>query len=371
MTSPIRKLTLVTALAFAAVPAAAAPARAATGMEVAIQDDKVLVEQAYLGRTKGFQLADQLHATWIKVNVSWANSVNARTSKTKPSTVKYDFSSFDTFVLAARSAGFQVEMSLTGPDAPAWATGDKKLGHYKPNPKLYAEFATAFAQHFKGLVTRYSIWNEPNHIGWLTPLKSQPSLYRQLYTKGYAAAKAVDPDAQVLIGETAPYAARKGSAMPPLEFLRGFTKSGSLTADGYAHHPYDFDHKPTFKFPGADNVTLSGLSKLTKALNTLASQGKLADPSGDPLDLYLTEYGYFASGKRKTPENTRAQYIAQAFGIALKNSRVRQMLQFLLATPPKKYLFFDTSIVSRSGSKTKTFNALKTWADQNLGKLAQ
>ena len=35
-----------------------------------------------------------------------------------------------------------------------------------------------------------------------------------------------------------------------------FTQShcGGLKADGYAHHPYDFDHQPTYKFPGNDNV---------------------------------------------------------------------------------------------------------------------
>src|SRR3712207_8647999 len=48
------------------------------------------------------------------------------------------------------------------------------------------EFVTAVVSHFGSNVTRYSIWNEPNHTGWLAPLKSQPSLYRSLYSAGYS-----------------------------------------------------------------------------------------------------------------------------------------------------------------------------------------
>ena len=42
--------------------------------------------------------------------------------------------------------------------------------------------------HFRGLIDRYSIWNEPNYVGWIAPLSSGPKIYRALYTAGYAAA---------------------------------------------------------------------------------------------------------------------------------------------------------------------------------------
>jgi hypothetical protein len=305
------------------------------------------------------------------VNVPWASVVGSKTAKarSKPANVRYDFTAYDTLINAANANGVKLELSLTG-SAPAYATGNKKVGPNKPNAKLFREFVEAAVNHFRGSVTRYSIWNEPNHTGWLAPLKSQASLYRSLYTTGYNAIKALDPSAQVLIGETAPYASNKKVAQPPLTFLRALTRSGSLKADGYAHHPYDLQgHAPNYNFPGKDNVTIGTLSRLTRVLNSLASSNKLETPDGRPLNLYLTEFGYLRSGRKKVKEATRAKWLRQAYDIALKNSRVKQMLHFLVAQPAKKYLFFDTSLTSRSGSKTASFRALADWASDNATKV--
>ena len=68
-------------------------------------------------------------------------------------------------------------------------------------------------------------------------------------------------------------------------------------ADGYAHHPYDFANPPAAPYPGADNVTMGTLGRLTTALDRLAAAKALRTPDGKPLDVYLTEFGYFASGR--------------------------------------------------------------------------
>jgi hypothetical protein len=306
------------------------------------------------------------------VNLGWSAvmPLSQARAKSKPSSVRYDFTAYDSLINAARAQGFQIEVGLTGA-APAWATGDKKIGPNKPNSSRFAEFVREAVTHFGGNVTRYSIWNEPNHVGWIAPLKSQASLYRKLYVAGYNAIKKANPPALVLIGETAPYASRATTATPPLKFLRDLTKSGSLKADGYAHHPYDLQgHAPSYKFPGNDNVTIGTLGRLTKALDGLASRGKLSTPGGQPLDVYLTEFGYLRSGRFAVKEATRAKWVRQAYDIALKNPRVKQMLHFLLAEPASKYKFFDTSITSRSGGKTATFKALAKWANDNAAKIA-
>jgi hypothetical protein len=242
--------------------------------------------------------------------------------------------------------------------------------------KYFGEFAQRVAQQYGAVVDRFSIWNEPNYFGWLAPLGSAPKLYRAMYVEGYQAIKAAAPGAQVLIAETSPYAIPR-RATAPLAFLRGMTCSnrsftsarcGGLKADGYAHHPYDFDHKPSFNFPGSDNATINTLGRLTTALDKLAAAGGLKTPGGKALDLYLTEYGYFRSGKRRVPESRRAKYLVQGFQIAQGNPRVREMLQYLLAQPAKKYRFFDTSILSNRGKSTKSFSALKKWAGGALSR---
>jgi hypothetical protein len=346
-------------------------ASAAKGMELAVQDDAVFVNGLYSGGRIGFKLADGLNASWVRANVSWAYVVGRDARKKKaPKHITYNWTGYDNVVQFAASRGMRVQLALAGP-APAWATGDHKVGHLKPKAGPFKAFAQAAAEHFRGRVTRYSIWNEPNYVGWITPLNSAARSYRGLYTRGYAAIKKVDPNAQVLFGETAPYAL-KNRATAPLKFVRDVTcatpnyrkarSCGTLKTDGFAHHPYDFDHPPTFRYPGADNVTLGTLDRLTSALGKLRKARLLTTPTGGVPDLYLTEYGYFARGKRRVSASKQGSYLVKAFTMAQKNPRVKQMLQYLLVQPTTKYSSFDTSIASRSGHPTAAYKKLAAWA---------
>ena len=98
----------------------------------------------------------------------------------------YDFSVFDRLIDRAAAAGIRVHVSLTGP-APRWANarhyGERKAW-FKPSATEFGKFASVAAQHFKGRVDRYSIWNEPNWKTWLGPLKSGPALYRNTLQGG-------------------------------------------------------------------------------------------------------------------------------------------------------------------------------------------
>ena len=204
--------------------------------------------------------------------------------------------------------------------------------------------------------------------------------YRSLYTRGYAAIKKADRRAKVLIGETAP-TERKGSSTAPLAFLRKVACVNTkykrvahcpkLKADGYAHHPYDFSHAPNFKYPGADNVTLGTMSRLTKALDKLRKSGALRTPSGGRMPVYLTEYGYFATGHRALKPKTRVRYLQQAYSIALKNSRIKSQLQYLLVSPPRNSssAFFNLALLTTSGKKYPQFGGLQRWFKANRGKV--
>jgi hypothetical protein len=160
--------------------------------------------------------------------------------------------------------------------------------------------------------------------------------------------------------------------MAPLKFLRGVTcaktnykrarKCATLKTDGFAHHPYDFRHKVTYKYPGKDNVTLATLGRLTSALTKLRNAKLLTTPSGGVPPVYLTEYGYLASGRYKLSESKRGSYLVQAFNLALKNPHVKQMLQFVLIKPSSKYIFFDTSLASRAGKPGGAYKKLAAWA---------
>jgi hypothetical protein len=370
--TPRSQLSLALVIACLLLAAAAPGAFAAPGMEVAVQDDAALVHElpspAY--REKGLALAAGLNATWIRANVNWAYVVGSAAKKKKaPKNIAYNWSGYDRLVDDAAARGIHVQLALTGP-APAYATGNRKIGAYKPKAAAFGTFARTAAEHFAGRVSRYSIWNEPNYVSWIAPLASGARVYRGLYVAAYSAIKKVDPAAEVLIAETSPYALKK-RATAPLKFLRDLTcanarykkakSCGTLKTDGFAHHPYDFDHKPTYKYPGKDNVTLATLSRLTTALGKLKKAKLLTTPTGGVPYLYLTEYGYFASGKRKVSASKQAKYLVQAFTIAQKNRRVKQMLQYLLVQPGKKYRFFDTSVSSTRAKPTSAYKKLAAW----------
>jgi hypothetical protein len=360
--------------------------RAARSMELAIQDDAVFVEGKYRswGGDKPFDFAHGLGITRQRVNMLWTYTLPASqyNARRKPAVLNYDFSRFDQLIDRAAEHGVRVQLSLTGP-APRWANAKRATAHrawFKPNPTEFGKFAAVAAEHFKGRVDRYSIWNEPNWKTWLGPLESGPALYRQLYVKGYAAIKKADPDAKVLIGETAPFS-RPGFSTSPLAFLRAVTcvnkkykrtrSCPKLSADGYAHHPYDFAHAPNFQYPGADNVTIGTLSRLTRALDRLSRAGVLRMNGGGRMPLYLTEYGYFASGHRALSKTLRSRYLQQAYSIALANPRVKSQLQYLLVSPPRnqRASFFDLGLVTTGGKRNVGYNALKRWYGAHRGKV--
>jgi cellulase (glycosyl hydrolase family 5) len=358
--------------------------RAARGMELALQDDATfLVGGKRVPREKAFAYARQIGVTRLRVNVLWAYTMppGFYEARRKPSNIPYLFNQIDDLVDEAADNGIRVHLSLTGP-APRWARPKPRIQQawYKPNAREFGKWAGVVADHFAGRVDRYSIWNEPNWKTWLGPLKSAPGLYRSLYSRGYTAIKKADPRAKVLIGETAP-AERKGLSTAPLAFLRKVLCVNSkyrrvahcpkLKADGYAHHPYDFRHAPNFKYPGDDNVTLGTLSRLTKALDKLSRSGALRHNGGGRMPVYLTEYGYFASGHRALPAKKRVRYLQQAYSIALKNPRVKSQLQYLLVSPPRNSAsaFFNLALLNTRGGKLPQYNGLVRWFRANRGKV--
>jgi hypothetical protein len=380
--------TLLAAIAAAAAIVACclmAPgdAKAARGMELAIQDDSLFVQgrRGWSG-DKAFDYARALGVTRIRANLIWTYTMspNQWGARNKPQTVYYDFSEMDALIDRAAQNGIRVHLSLTGP-APRWANARKAApsrAWYKPNATEFGKWSAVVAQHFAGRVDRYSVWNEPNWKTWLGPLKAAPSIYRSMYSKAYSAIKKADPRAKVLIGETSPYA-RRGFSTAPLAFLRAVTcvntsyrrtrSCPKLRADGYAHHPYDFAHAPAFQYPGADNVTIGTLPRLTRALDRLSRSGALRFNGGGRMPLYLTEYGYFASGKRALAARTATRYLQQAYSIALRNRRVKSQLHYLLTTISGRSSSFNTGIVKPSGKRLPQYKGLQRWYRGNRGRV--
>jgi polysaccharide biosynthesis protein PslG len=372
--------------ALAAVPAGAAKRAQSQPLEIGLQDDQVFVAQNLLTPQMGYDLAKQLDVSRLRVNLGWAGVVgDTANDRSVPRPVPYDWSNVDRAIDQAAANGQRVQLTLLGP-VPAWASARHgKPSNYKPNPLLFAQFARAAAKHFKGRVDRYSIWNEPNYSSWLNPHVSAPQQYRALYIGAYKGIKRVDPNAQVLLGETSPIG-RSGVASSPLTFLRQITCSKPdysaarrcppLRTDGYAHHPYTLLSGTAYGpyFPGltSDDVTTGSLVRLDQALDKLQKRRALINtgggtsPTRSPLNLYLTEYGFYARGKTTAstlPETQRAAYLRKGFQLALKDPRVKLVVQYLLA-PQSPLYSFDTSLVDKQGQPDLAFQSLAAWVQQ-------
>jgi hypothetical protein len=375
-----RLVAIVTALASLAV---AAPASADRALEIAIQDDPVFLHRHYYDRDRALAQAREMGVTRLRVHVGWAAVLGEQAKqRTAPSPLVYDFSAHDDLIDAAAAHGIRVQLNFV-PHAPAFATGDRKVGVERPNPRMYGQFVRAAMQHFKGRVDRVGHWNEPNHVGWLTPQKTAATQYRALYREGYKAVRKVDRKAKQLIGELVPY--HNGSrSSSPLSFLRDLTctrigakrpgqagfrlrKKGScsgLRADGLAHHPYEYRGPPESSYPGTDNVTIGTLDRLSSTLHELSRLRALATPKLRQVDIYLTEFGYFGSGRNSHPDIRRASYLRRAFQIGVDDPSVRQVLQYLLVRPPRKYpgAFFDMAVVNMNGTPMEPFKQLARWS---------
>ena len=324
----------------------------ASAMEFALQDDNVFVDQHGYSRQRALERAVALGATRIRVNVLWSR-VLVRGGPRRP---VYDFSRIDALQAAAAARGIRLQLTIAGP-APKWATADHRVGNVAPDPGKYAAFVRAVVRHFAGRVDRYSIWNEPNWSTWLSPVPRAASIYRALYRAGYAAVKRVDPTAQVLIGELAPTG--EGRAIAPLRFLRQLTPRGAapLEADGFALHPYQLTSAPTIAAGGPDDASIGTLRRLESALDALARRHALATPSGRPLDLYLTEFGYLTVGHRAQRPAVRAAWLASAIRIARRDRRVRELLQYELIDPPAAARW-HSALLDRLGHPLSTYGAL-------------
>ena len=186
-------------------------------------------------------------------------------------------------------------------------------------------------------VSMWSLWNEPNQGGWLSPQwengrPASPALFRKLYQNGYAGLVATGHRADndiILLGETAPLGsdAKTGkSPMRPKQFIRElFTGDlgAGLQATGYAHHPYTKNVSPLSRDPHPDSLTMANISELGDLLDEMAaaSGGKIA--AGMPL--YMTEYGFETNPPDPfsgVPYDLQAKYNTLGEYLAYLNPRI-------------------------------------------------
>ncbi len=283
---------------------------------------------------------------------------------------------------------------------------------YKPNAREFYKFATAVGRRYNGTysdenedgsklpaVRFWSIYNEPNQPGWLTPqwdgnTPAAPQLYRNLWYYGRSALDQTGhKDDVVLIGETAPLGNKHVSDVSPIHpklFMREFfcTDAAGTPLRGssasrrncstlkkitpfrytaWAHHPYTKKLAPTKKDSDRDSITMANIGELP----ALLARTKVEKAGLAALNLAaLTEFGYESNPPDPYSGVSLAQqaeYINTGDYLAYKEPLVISNTQFQLKDVPlvkkakgkAKYFTYQSGLFTTKGKPKPAATAYK------------
>jgi hypothetical protein len=371
---------------------ALAPASAhANDQQLSIMmDDDLLLYRGDNVRDEAMKRMKNLGVDYVRVTVLWevaahqARSTRKRKRKFRaenPATYPiHNWDRYDRLVEAGRTLGVGVYFNVTGP-GPRWAHAKPPRRErsnrrtWKPKAREFHKFVKALGRRYDGTyrdendnhhilprVGFWSLWNEPNQGGWLTPQyergrPSSPRLYRELWYHGRAALTDTGHGGDVILaGETAPLGSNGNTArspMRPKRFIRElacvdsrgrsyrgsaarvrgcslWSKLQQMRYTAWAHHPYTKDLAPTRRDSNKDSITMANIGELTGLLDQLAAKRGFFPPLNNSV---LTEFGYETDPPDRhsgLPLEAQARYLNIGDYLAYKNPRVFGNTQFLL-----------------------------------------
>lgn len=154
---------------------------------------------------------------------------------------------YDHIVDLSEQYGLEIIARLSNPPAWSRAAGDT-LGPFAPPDDFddFANYATAVAEHYKGRVKYYQVWNEPNIYPEWGEHAVDPEAYTDLLCRAYAALKTVDPDIVVISGALAPTVALSERDVSDFIFLQRMYDAGAGACfDVLAMQGYGLNSGPT------------------------------------------------------------------------------------------------------------------------------
>ncbi len=160
---------------------------------------------------------------------------------------------YDRIVALAARHGLRIQARLSNP--PAWAHASPEIGNFAPPDSVedYVSYAVATAERYRGRITHYQIWNEPNIYPEWGEQAVDPEAYTEMLCRTYAALKAVDPSIVVISGALAPTSELSGRNLSDFVFLQRMYDAGAsrcfdvLSIQGYGlfSGPTDRRMRPT------------------------------------------------------------------------------------------------------------------------------
>jgi hypothetical protein len=382
----------------------AAPAAASRNQESIFEDEHQLLELGPGVANASLNDITSLGADSIRSLVLWSRVAPA--GKRRPAGFKaadphaYPPSAWDPYddlVRGAGARGLSVILSPSTP-MPKWASRcRKKKPTCKPDPKAYRAFVTALGVRYSGAyadenqgggvlprVTRWSLLNEPNQPGWLTPqyertkghvVATAAVVYRALARAGIAGLRASGHGRdQILLGETAPIGRTSGSLakrpIPPVQFLRalfclsprhgpGCRHFKKLAVSGFAHHPYQRggSRPPAAKPQSSGEIVISSASRLRRVLDQAGRARRIPRR----LPVFYTEFGFQTNPPDRifgVRVGLQPGYINHSDWIAYRDPRVKSVSQYKLVDEAS-LASFQSGLRFVDGRAKPAYNAYK------------
>lgn len=378
--------------------ALAAPSQAARNIDIGFADALYGVP----GKSETeYDLTETTNADIIRVNMYWSLVAPTQPASPRdPSDPAYDWSSFDTAITGAKARGFDVELTVTA--APAWAEGPNRptdleefpSGSWRPDADKFGDFARALAVRYSGTyseggetlpeVEYFEAWNEPNLSTYITPQwtgkqNTASDIFAKLLDEFYGEVKAVNPEAQVVVGGTAPYGDPPGgpNRTQPIRFYQELlclnTKNkkaecpnGAPTSPRFdiaAHHPINREDPPTAKAQNKGDVEVADFKSLVKVVRAAEKQGTTATPGKH--DVWANEVWWQTNPPDKQEGvslKTHARWTAQAIYLLWKQGATNvTFLQFRDAKYKKgefTLASYQTGVYTYNGKRKLTADAV-------------
>jgi Carbohydrate family 9 binding domain-like/Cellulase (glycosyl hydrolase family 5) len=170
---------------------------------------------------------------------------------------------------------------------------DDGLGpHTEEGRAAFTRYCEFMAQETLGRVQYFEIWNEPNAAGFWPP-EPNPEDYAALVAMVSQAIRDVNPEAVIIAGST--------SGTDEEFFRRAFEAGMHGHCDAISIHPYCTPVSPE----GAE------IFPRMRAIHEMSGE------YGDPLPVWITEFGYPTRGASSVTEDQQANFVARTYLTAL------------------------------------------------------
>lgn len=266
-------------------PAANAVDQRATSVAIHVPD-LLFYDQAQIDTA--LDALQSVGITDLRVLVPWA--------AVQPLQGWNDWSAVDRVITSAAARNIKVLGVLNS--TPTWAAVDNTwplAGMPKDNAQ-FAAFAGAAAARYKGKVTAWEVWNEPNGFNFWQP-GPNAAQYTELLKAAYPAIKAADPDAVVVAASVGSVIDWGNLLVNPVRFVSEMYAAGAAGYfDALSFHPYQY----TTPFTQGGYLYESPLHQVNRIYALMVANGD------GHKKIWATEYGQPSS---QASDENQAAYL--------------------------------------------------------------